>query len=102
MWWYWHWEAMLISYLATRVIVLPFKNIQELVSKTNHRIVITPESSNEDFFRYATDPAIQEAWKSRIEPYLEEYAQYGGKNIPAVMANSYTASYGNFIGSRSV
>ncbi|TRY79728.1 hypothetical protein TCAL_16114 [Tigriopus californicus] len=25
---FWHWEAMLISYLATRVIVLPFESLQ--------------------------------------------------------------------------
>ena len=31
---YWHWEAMLISYLATRVVVLPFTNIPELVANS--------------------------------------------------------------------
>jgi hypothetical protein len=31
---FWHWEAMLISYLATRVISLPFKNIPGLVANT--------------------------------------------------------------------
>ncbi len=25
---YYHWEAMLISYLATRVVVLPFKSLE--------------------------------------------------------------------------
>ena len=25
---FWHWEAMLISYLATRVTVLPFTTVQ--------------------------------------------------------------------------
>ena len=37
---YSHWEAMLISYLSTRVIVLPFNDIPELVSKTQYRIIL--------------------------------------------------------------
>ncbi len=100
MWIYWHWEAMLISYLATRVVSLPFNDINEIVTKTNYRIIITPGSANEDFFRYNKDPIFQRAWKERIKPYLEEYKKYNGKNIPAVMENTYSASYGNFIGSR--
>ena len=39
---YWHWEAMLISYLATRVIVLPFNNIPELVANSQFRILLMP------------------------------------------------------------
>ena len=31
---FWHWEAMLISYLATRVNVMPFKDIVDLVTNT--------------------------------------------------------------------
>ena len=50
---YLHWEAMLISYLATRVTVLPFNNVPELISKTKFRIVLTPGSSYEDDFKTA-------------------------------------------------
>ena len=35
---YWHWEAMLISYLATRVTVLPFNNIPELIALSEVQI----------------------------------------------------------------
>ena len=31
---FWHWEAMLISYLATRVNVMPFTDIADLVANT--------------------------------------------------------------------
>ena len=49
---YWHWEAMLISYLATRVIVLPFNNIDELVKTSSFKIALNPGSSYEGTFIY--------------------------------------------------
>ena len=48
---FWHWEAMLISYLATRVISLPFKDIPDLVSNTQFRIILQPGTSFEDAFK---------------------------------------------------
>ena len=33
---FWHWEAMLISHLATRVKVMPFNGIPDLVSNTGN------------------------------------------------------------------
>ena len=42
---FYHWEAMLISYLATRVIVLPFNNIRELVDQSTFVIALFPGSS---------------------------------------------------------
>ena len=36
---FWHWEAMLISFLAVRTTVLPFNNIEELVSKTDFKVL---------------------------------------------------------------
>ena len=37
---YWHWEAMLISYLATRVTILPFNNIPSLISNSETKIAL--------------------------------------------------------------
>ena len=37
---FWHWEAMLISYLAARKTVLPFENVEELVRTSNFRIAL--------------------------------------------------------------
>lgn len=34
---YWHWEAMLISHLASRYVNLPFNDIPELLDNTNYR-----------------------------------------------------------------
>ncbi len=70
---YKHWEAMLVSYLATRVIVLPFTNIETLVKDSNYRISTNPGSLIVDKFRNAIDPVWKEAWTDRMEPYLDTY-----------------------------
>ena len=69
---YWHWEAMLISFLATRVISLPFKDIPDLVANTEFRIILRPGTSFEDAFKTSPDPIWQAAWTYRIEPHLDE------------------------------
>ena len=71
---YWHWEAMLISYLATRKIVLPFDNMEGLVKTSNYKIAIVPGTNAENIFKYSTDEWWQKAWTERIEPYLQNYA----------------------------
>ncbi len=45
---FYHWEAMLISYLAVRTTVLPFRSIEELYTKTNYKVSTT--FSNYGFF----------------------------------------------------
>ena len=37
---YWHWEAMIISYLAVRKIVLPYESLEQLLSKSNDKVNI--------------------------------------------------------------
>ena len=76
---YWHWEAMLISYLATRVITLPFNGIETLLSQSDFNIALNPGTSYEDSFKISTDPVWQAAWIGRIQPYLEEYIPMFGK-----------------------
>ena len=73
---YWHWEAMLLSYLATRVTSLPFIDIPDLVSNTEFRIILTPGSSSEDSFKTSTDPNWQVAWTDRVQPHLEEHTGF--------------------------
>ena len=62
---FWHWEAMLISYLASRVIVMPFNDIAQLVSDTDFRIILNPSTSFEDAFKFSQDPDWQAAWIQR-------------------------------------
>ena len=73
---FWHWEAMLISYLATRVISLPFKDIPDLVANTQFRIILRPGTSMEDAFKTSRDPIWQSAWTDRVQPYLEEHDDF--------------------------
>ena len=97
---YWHWEAMLISYLATRVIVLPFKNIEELVKTTSFKIALNPGTSYEDAFKYSTEPSWQEAYKYRIEPYLDDYHGHAANMIKFPKGDSSIALYDNFFSAR--
>ena len=73
---YYHWEAMLISYLSTRFTVLPFNGIRELVENSDYKIGLIPGTSYEDTFKLSLDPIFQRAYSERIAPYLEEYAPF--------------------------
>ena len=35
---YWHWEAMIISYLAVRKIILPYESFEQLLSKSSDKV----------------------------------------------------------------
>ena len=70
---FWHWEAMLISHLATKIIVLPFTNIRGLLLNSDVRIALLAGSYFEDSFRYSTDQDWKKAYKDRIQPHLLEY-----------------------------
>ena len=74
---YLQWEAMLISYLATRVLAIPFDGISSLLDDSDFQISLVPGSSYEDAFKTSIDPVWQKAWINRIQPYLEDYRPYG-------------------------
>ena len=94
---YYHWEAMLISYLATRVIVLPFNNIRELVDQSTFVISLFPGSAYMDSFKFSEDPDWQRAWKQRLEPYLDNY-EHTSRMIDYPLQDSNVALYENFFG----
>ena len=56
---FWHWEAMLISYLAIRKIILPFNNVEELITTSDFKITLTEGTSAEQKFKYSTNPIWQ-------------------------------------------
>ncbi len=64
---------MLISYLSVRVTHLPFKNFEELLSKSDYKLVIPPGTAVVDFFKTNTNPILHEVWKTRIEPHYLDY-----------------------------
>ena len=76
---YLQWEAMLISYLATRVLNVPFDGIGTLVAESDFTIGLSPGSSYEDAFKTSSDPDWKRAWTERLQPYLEDYVPYAGK-----------------------
>ena len=73
---YWHWEAMLVSYLAIRKTVLPFATLEEMYTNTPFRLAMIPSSAYEDDFKFSPDPLWQKIYKERIQPHLAEYAAY--------------------------
>ena len=75
---YWNWEAMLISYLSTRFITLPFYGVKSLIEKSDYQIALWPGTAFEDTFKLSIDPAFEKAWSERIEPYLDVYQKYAG------------------------
>ena len=70
---------MLISYLAQRVITLPFDSVKSLLEKSDFNIGVAAGSAMEDIFKFSNDPDFQRAYKERIEPYLDRYKPYGRK-----------------------
>jgi hypothetical protein len=95
---HWHWVAMIISYLSTRVIVLPFHSIAEIVKINDYRLYVKPGSAHEDAFKLSTDPDWQKAWTEMIHPFLEEYKNYNGTTEQAIALatrDSKLAVYGN-------
>ena len=69
---YYYWEAMLVSYLSARFIVMPFNSIPELITNTDYKIVVLPGSSMMESFKQSNNFYWQEAWKNRIEPNIKE------------------------------
>ena len=73
---YFHWEAMLVSYLSTRKTVMPFNSIEELYLNTEFRIALIPSTTFEDNFKFSKDPLWSNLYKERIGPNIEEYKSY--------------------------
>ncbi len=94
---YWHWEAMLISYLSTRVTILPYNSIPELLLTSQHRIVLVGGSSYEDAFKTSKDPDWMVAWSDRVQPHLETFVGYRAeKFLELLETDTETAFYDNY------
>ena len=92
---------MLVSYLATRKTVLPFNTLSEMFEKTDFRLALIPSTSFEDSFKYSKDPLWQKIFKERLQPHLQEYADYPNhlSDMVYFLRNDYkTALYdGNIV-----
>ena len=122
---YYHWEAMLVSYLATRFVVfppclkfnilietlknlslftrktvLPFTDVKNMYSKTPFRLAMIPDTTYVDNFKYSPDPVFQSIYSERIEPHLQEYRDYPdhlSDMIHFINEDPTTALYDGFI-----
>ena len=71
---YYYWEAMLISYLSTRVTPIPFDSIEGLLD-SSYSFYAKPGSAYWDSFQYGTD-LWREVFKEKLKPFEEEYTDY--------------------------
>ena len=98
---YYHWEAMIVSYLSTRIINIPFDGIPDLIINTDYNLLALPGSSQADSFKHSKDPIWQKAWNERMKPFLDDYTkQYGtGPNglKDFILDNENFALYNNFL-----
>ena len=77
---YYHWEAILVSYLSTRKTVMPFNTVEELYLNTEFRVALIPSTTFEDNFKYSKDPIWNNLYKERIGPNIPEYSDYYDDN----------------------
>ena len=84
---FWQWEAMLVSYLATRTTVLPFDGLAGLMSSSDFRILTLYESSQEDLFKVSKNPLWQSAWIDRVQPHREEHKDFTNQELIGKLAN---------------
>ena len=84
---YFHWEAMLISYLAQRVTPMPFTNMQELYD-SDYILGASPGSSNYDSFKYGSE-LWKKIYKDKLEPVPKP------KHIEYVLSDTKKAVYKN-------
>ena len=63
---YFHWEAMLISYLAQRVIPIPFTNMQELYD-SDYILATAPGTTNYESFKFGNE-LWKKIYKDKLEP----------------------------------
>ena len=73
---YYHWEAMLVSYLSTRKAIIPFKTLTDMYLNTDFRLALIPDTSYKDDFKFSTNPIWQKIFKQRLQPHLQEYSDY--------------------------
>ena len=91
---YFHWEAMLISYVAMRPTRMPFNNMPELLD-SDYSLMTTPGTSNWDAFKYG-NVLWQRIYEDKLAPFEEHYKLYYNtkeKQIEWMMTNDKNAVY---------
>ena len=90
---YYHWEAMLVSYLSNRRVNMPFTTLSDMYLNTDYRIVTRPSSSGEDDFKFSTDPIWKKIYEERLKPYLSEYIGDAEHRLDIIRKEYTSAAY---------
>ena len=96
---YFHWEAMLISYLATRNVIYPFKDLREMYEETDFKFYTLPGSAMWSSFKDSDDELWRNIHRDMFEPNAEWFDQYKGptsKQVEWILLDTTHALYGNF------
>ena len=86
---YYLWEAMLISYLAVKRTELPLRTYEDLLQRSDYKLVVPQGSYYLDIFRYSKDPFKARIWKEKIEPNIESYPQRFEELIPLMLNDPF-------------
>jgi len=88
---------MLVSYLSARKIQLPFRNAEELLSKTEYRLNIIYDSAHEDFFINNPEPLFKRIHSQRILPFKTEYKHLNSvqNSVKQLIKEENLAFYGS-------
>ena len=72
------WEAMLISYLGQRNIILPFDGVESLMMKSDFGIAVAPGTAQEESFKNSKVPLWQ---KAERECWYENFIRGNNRNL---------------------
>ena len=81
---YFHWEAMLISEIATRVTRKPFNNMQEVL-ESDYKVIAIPGSYTWDVFKYGNE-LRQKIFAEKMEPFEQDNKELGKMKIKSTVA----------------
>ena len=85
---YFHWEAMLISYLAQRVVKVPFNNMEEFYD-SDYTLSTIPGSSYWDSFEFGNE-LWRNVHKNKLEPVVQS------ERMDYLLKDQENALYSNF------
>jgi hypothetical protein len=92
-----YYEAIMSSYLTTKLLAFPFTSMEELYDNTEFKVVLTPGSSSEDQFKLSKNPLWKKIHKSRIEPYIPDYIEAFPNLIELILDDKESALYYNHL-----
>ena len=94
---YFHWESMLISYLATRVTPIPFGSLEELLA-SSYAFYAMPGSSHWSAFKNG-DGIWSQIYDEKLAPYEGDYVKFaktGQEPINLILQDSNMALWANY------